>query len=228
MSIRAIGASQRLTPELILRAYALGIFPMARDRDDPVVHWVAPSMRGVLPIEGFHVPRRLARTVRRAAFRITTDTAFEPVMQSCASPEAGRSETWINDAILQGFIHLHRLGFAHSIEVWQDGDLVGGLYGVALGAAFFGESMFSTTTDASKVALVHLIARLRLGGFVLLDVQFVTDHLRQFGAVELAAPRYLDCLADAVGRAAYFPPDESPQLSAALAGVLVQSNTQMS
>ncbi|TVR99848.1 MAG: leucyl/phenylalanyl-tRNA--protein transferase [Rhodospirillales bacterium] len=228
MSIRAIGASQRLTPELILRAYALGIFPMAQDRDDPVVHWVAPTMRGVLPIDTFHVPRRLARRIRSNTFTVCCDTAFERVIRACASPRSGREETWINDAILKGFTDLHGLGFAHSVEVWRDADLVGGLYGVALGAAFFGESMFSTATDASKVALVHLIARLRLGGFRLLDIQFITDHLRQFGALEIPAPRYLDFLGDAVARPAAFPADDSAQLPAALDEVLTQSSTQMS
>jgi leucyl/phenylalanyl-tRNA--protein transferase len=194
---------------------------MASHRDDPAVHWVAPTQRGVLPLAGFRVPRRLRRTVRQAVFEIRIDTAFAAVIAACAEPRPGHPETWINPAIARVFCELHRLGRAHSIEAWRDGRLVGGLYGLALGGAFFGESMFSLETDASKVALVHLVALLRLGGFVLLDVQFVTDHLRQFGALEIPAADYLQALEDALPVAATFyrlpdPAAFSGALSAAL------------
>ena len=183
-----------LTPELLIRAYAAGIFPMAERRDDPSIFWVDPRVRGVMPLERVHVPKRLIRTVRRKAFEMRCDTAFAEVLRACAVPKRHRHETWINGPIEEAVIGLHEMGFAHSVEAWRDGRLVGGLYGVALGGAFFGESMFSSARDASKVALVHLVARLRLGGFKLLDVQFITDHLRQFGAVEIPARLYLERL----------------------------------
>ncbi|HYN39106.1 MAG TPA: leucyl/phenylalanyl-tRNA--protein transferase, partial [Rhodospirillales bacterium] len=167
---------------MVIRAYSIGIFPMASRRSDPTVHWVAPTMRGVLPLTSFHVPRRLRRTVVENRFEVRCDTAFAAVIDACAMPREGHPETWINVEIARVFAELHAQGHAHSVETWQDGRLIGGLYGLALGGAFFGESMFSQQTDASKVALVHLVARLRLGGFVLLDIQFVTQHLRQFGA----------------------------------------------
>ncbi|MEX2650116.1 MAG: leucyl/phenylalanyl-tRNA--protein transferase [Alphaproteobacteria bacterium] len=194
----------RLSPELVLRAYAVGAFPMAEDRDDPEVHWVEPRVRGVIPLERFHVPRRLARTIRQGRFELRVDSAFEAVIEACAARTAGRPETWINDAIVEVYSALHRLGYVHSVETWREGRLVGGLYGVALGGTFFGESMFSRATDASKVALVHLVDRLRRGGFVLLDAQFVTDHLRQFGAVEISRDAYLRRLAAALERRAVF------------------------
>ncbi len=194
----------RLSPELVLRAYAVGVFPMAEDRGDPEVHWVEPRVRGVIPLERFHVPRRLARTIRQGRFEVRVNTAFEAVIAACAARTAGRPETWINDAIVEAYSALHRLGYVHSVETWREDRLVGGLYGVALGGAFFGESMFSRAADASKVALVHLVDRLRRGGFVLLDAQFVTDHLRQFGAVEVSRDTYLRRLADALERRAVF------------------------
>jgi leucyl/phenylalanyl-tRNA---protein transferase len=226
--IRAVGTSGRLTPELVLRAYALGIFPMARHRADPVVHWVAPATRGILPLDAFCVPRRLRRTVRRRIYQIRCDTAFQSVINACASPSTGREETWINDEIIRSFVALHAAGLAHSVESWREGRLVGGLYGVALGGVFFGESMFSRERDASKVALVHLVARLRLGGFKLLDIQFVTPHLRQFGAIEIAAADYLDRLNDATPRKAIFYSEESLSVDAAVDALLTQSSTQMS
>lgn len=226
--IRAIGASDRLTPELILRAYALGIFPMARDRFDPVVHWVAPPVRGVFPLDAFHVPRKLKRTLRGSRWQVRCDTDFEAVIHACASPAMGRFDTWINGEIIRSFSELFRLGFAHSVEAWRDGALVGGLYGVALGGAFFGESMFSRESDASKVALVHLIARLRLGGFALLDIQFVTEHLRQFGAIEIPAAEYIDRLSHAVQLPAEFYSEDSADVSSAVDELLRQSSTQMS
>ncbi len=180
----------KITPDIVLKAYATGIFPMSEGRDEPEMFWVDPEKRGVLPLDGFHLPRRLRRTVRQDAFTIRIDSAFEGVMSACAEPASGRWTTWINREIQELFTELHQRGFAHSIEAWEGDELVGGLYGIALGAAFFGESMFSRRTDASKVALVHLIARLRLASFRLLDTQFITEHLRQFGAVEISRADY--------------------------------------
>lgn len=180
----------KITPDIVLKAYATGIFPMSEGRDEPEMFWVDPEKRGVLPLDGFHLPRRLRRTVRQDAFTIRIDSAFEDVMSACAEPASGRWTTWINREIQELFTELHQRGFAHSIEAWEGDELVGGLYGIALGAAFFGESMFSRRTDASKVALVHLIARLRLASFRLLDTQFITEHLRQFGAVEISRADY--------------------------------------
>jgi leucyl/phenylalanyl-tRNA--protein transferase len=194
-----------LTPDLLLRAYAEGLFPMAERRDDPALYWVSPERRGIIPLDGFHVPHRLARTVRAGRFSLTSDTAFGAVMRACAAPAPGREESWINDEIVRLYSALHAGGHAHSVECWQDGELAGGLYGVSLGAAFFGESMFSRRTDASKVALVHLVTLLRQGGFVLLDTQFLTSHLARFGAIEIARTHYLALLHDALGQTAIWP-----------------------
>ena len=221
--------SQELTPELLLRAYAAGIFPMSESRDDPGVFWVDPQVRGVLPMDDFHIPRRLKKTVRSGDFDVRCDTAFAEVLDKCAESKRDRRETWINAAIRNAVIGLHDLGFAHSVETWRDGKLTGGLYGVALGGAFFGESMFSRARDASKVAMVHLVARLKMGGFQLLDVQFITDHLRQFGAQEIPARLYLEQLDDALkveGRS-YFGA-AAPDVDAALEELFLQSNTQTS
>ena len=195
----------RLTPEILLRAYAEGLFPMAERRGDPTLYWVSPEKRGIIPLDTFHVPRRLARTVRSGAFTVTADTAYRDVMQACAAPAPGCEESWINDEILRLYCALHASGHAHSIECWQDGRLAGGLYGVRLGAAFFGESMFSRVRDASKVALVHLVDGLKRGGFVLLDSQFITAHLARFGAVEIPREHYLMKLAAALNRDAVWP-----------------------
>lgn len=195
----------RLTPEILLRAYAEGLFPMAERRGDPTLYWVSPEKRGIIPLDTFHVPHRLARTVRSGAFNVTADRCFRAVMEACAAPAPGREETWINDEILRLYCALHASGHAHSIECWKDDELVGGLYGVRLGAAFFGESMFSRARDASKVALVHLVDALRLGGFVLLDSQFITSHLARFGAIEIPREQYLLKLADALNRDAVWP-----------------------
>lgn len=192
----------RLTPEILLRAYAEGLFPMAERRGDPMLYWVSPEKRGIIPLASFHVPQRLARTVRSGRFTVTSDQAFRDVMLACAAPAAGREESWINDEILRLYTALHAGGHAHSIECWQNGVLVGGLYGVRLGAAFFGESMFSRERDASKVALVHLVDALRRGGFTLLDTQFITSHLAQFGAIEIARAQYLTLLNQALSREA--------------------------
>lgn len=182
--------SFEITPEVVLRAYACGIFPMAESADDPTLFWVEPELRGVIPLDGFRISSRLARTVRSDRYNITVNRAFDRVMDGCAAPRVGSDNTWINARIRKLYTALHRLGHGHSVEAWEGERLVGGLYGVSLGGAFFGESMFHTARDASKVALVHLVARLIAGGFVLLDTQYVTDHLRSFGAVELSQRRY--------------------------------------
>jgi leucyl/phenylalanyl-tRNA--protein transferase len=190
--------SFEVTPELMLRAYRAGLFPMAETRDGDRLYWLDPELRGVLPLDGFHLPRRLLRTVLAEPYEIASDTDFAGVIACCAAVVPGRDDTWINADIERLFTRLHRMGHAHSIECRQGGVLVGGLYGVVIGGAFFGESMFSRARDASKVALVHLVARLRLGGFRLLDTQFVTAHLAQFGAIELPRNDYRARLAAAV------------------------------
>ncbi len=211
-----------------MRAYSIGIFPMASHRNDPTVHWVAPTMRGILPLNSFHIPRRLRRRLADGTFEVRCDTAFAAVIAACAEPRDGHPETWINAEIGRVFRELHARDDAHSIETWCNGELVGGLYGLALGSAFFGESMFSKRTDASKVALVHLVARLRLGGFALLDIQFVTTHLRQFGAVELPAVSYLQLLDKALQRPARFYGDPPSDVLAGALGELGALATQSS
>ncbi|MDP3526841.1 MAG: leucyl/phenylalanyl-tRNA--protein transferase [Hoeflea sp.] len=192
------GAYSRITPELLLRAYASGLFPMADSADDPGLFWVEPELRGVLPLDAFHVPKRLARTLRQAPFEIRYNTAFDAVLAACAQSVKNRPSTWINTTIAELYGSLHRLGHAHSVEAWRDGELVGGLYGVSLRKAFFGESMFSRQTDASKVCLVHLVDRLRARGFVLLDTQFTTEHLKRFGAIDVPRADYAQMLEDAL------------------------------
>ena len=184
--------------DALLRAYANGVFPMGEARDDPRVFLVEPDQRGIFPLDGFHIPTRLRRTVRQEPFEVRVNTAFLAVVDACAAPAKGREDTWINDPIRRLYAELHARGHAHSVECWQDEVLVGGLYGVTLGSAFFGESMFSHATDASKVALVHLVARLKRGGFTLLDAQFITPHLSQFGAREIPQSAYLRKLAPAL------------------------------
>jgi leucyl/phenylalanyl-tRNA--protein transferase len=188
----------RFTADDLIECYRRGVFPMADARHDARVFLVEPARRGVIPFDGFRISRRLARTVRSDRFTVRLDMAFSDVIAGCAAPRPGRMETWINRTIETLCLELHARGRAHSVEAWKDGRLVGGLYGVALGGAFFGESMFSETRDASKVALVHLVARLRLAGFTLLDAQFMTDHLATFGAVEIAKADYRRRLADAL------------------------------
>jgi leucyl/phenylalanyl-tRNA--protein transferase len=194
-----------LKPEMLLAAYAQGLFPMGERRDDPTLYWVSPEMRGILPLERFHVPRRLARTLRAGRFTVSFDRAFGPVMEECAAPRAGREQSWINSEIMRLYGALFAGGHAHSVECWRGTTLVGGLYGLQLGAAFFGESMFSVERDASKVALVHLVAALTKGGFTLLDTQFLTAHLARFGAVEIPRAEYLLLLQDAIRRDALWP-----------------------
>jgi leucyl/phenylalanyl-tRNA---protein transferase len=179
-----------ITPEVLLKAYACGIFPMAESAEDPALYWIEPDLRGIIPLDRFHLPARLARTVRTDRFTVTINNDFDAVLDGCAAPQAGRPRTWINARIRVLYRKLHERRHCHSLEVYEDKTLVGGLYGVTLGRAFFGESMFHRARDASKVALVHLIARLKAGGFVLCDTQFVTDHLRIFGAIEVPKQRY--------------------------------------
>ena len=213
----------RLSADLLLRAYAVGIFPMAESADDLEVFWVDPDWRGILPLETFHVPRRLRRTLRQELFEIRCNSAFTQVIRACAAEAPDRPSTWINDDIVRVYGELFAQGHAHSVEAWYEGHLVGGLYGVSLGGAFFGESMFSRMTDASKISLAHLVARLKRGGYSLLDTQFVTDHLSQFGAVEIPRAEYRARLARAIQQPAYFPME--PGLGAL---EFLQSSTQTS
>lgn len=212
--------AQDLTADLLLHAYAMGVFPMAESALAEDVFWVDPRRRGILPLDGLHLSRSLLRRLRQAPFRVTVDADFTGTLRGCAD----RPETWINARIFALYQQLHRQGFAHSIEVWEGPALVGGIYGVTLGAAFFGESMFSRRTDASKIALAYLVDRLRLGGFRLFDTQFVTPHLARMGAVEIPRARYRALLAEALEQSADFTaPGEVPT-----AQLLVQRMTQMS
>jgi leucyl/phenylalanyl-tRNA---protein transferase len=195
----------QLTPDILVRAYGAGVFPMAESADDPELFWVDPRRRGILPLDAFHVARRLRRVVRQQIFEIRCDSAFEDVIRACAAASEKRPNTWINDEIVRLYAALFARGAAHSVECWRVGELVGGLYGVSLGAAFFGESMFSRESDASKVALVHLVARLRLGGFRLLDTQFLTPHLARFGGIEISRKHYHRLLSEALSYRAVFP-----------------------
>jgi len=213
-----------LTPDILLRAYAFGVFPMAEGRHHRDVYWVDPKERGVLPLDRFHLPRRLGRTLRRRPFAVRCDSAFAEVVGACAEPAPDRPDTWINAEIRRLNARLFEMGFAHSVECWRGDALVGGLYGIAIGGAFFGESMFSRERDASKVALVYLAARLRLGGFRLLDTQFVTAHLQRFGAIEIPRADYRQLLARAIAAPARFYSDASDSEIEAF----VQSMTQRS
>ncbi|NJS39050.1 MAG: leucyl/phenylalanyl-tRNA--protein transferase [Rhodobacteraceae bacterium] len=215
-----------LIPETLLQAYAMGIFPMAESRDDPEIHWVDPRKRGILPLEGFHLSRSLARRMRRSGLTVTVDQSFDEVVTACAA----RGETWISHRIQTLYGQLHRRGFAHSVEVRQDGALVGGAYGVVLGGAFFGESMFSRVTDASKIALAHAVHRLRAGGFSLFDTQFLTPHLASLGAVEIPRADYHRRLAAALAQPASFNPEgySSPVVWPSGASGSTQDNTQTS
>ena len=187
-----------ITPDILLRAYSIGLFPMAESADDPEIFWVEPEVRGVLPLDGFHVSKSLGKTIRKRPFAIQVNTAFDRVIDLCAEAADDRPNTWINATIRLLYSELHRMGHAHSVEAWEGEELVGGLYGVSLGSAFFGESMFSRRTNASKVCLVHLVERLRAKGFTLLDTQFTTEHLKTFGAVDVPKEEYLEMLKEAV------------------------------
>ncbi len=191
-------ASFQITADVLLKAYSCGIFPMAESADDPGLFWVEPERRGIIPLETFRVPSRLARTVRSDVFEVRVDSDFEAVIDGCAAPQEGRENTWINRPIRRLYGELFERGHCHTVETWRDGELVGGLYGVRLGGVFFGESMFHRARDASKVALVHLVGRLKAGGFRLLDTQFVTSHLASLGAIEVPRRRYQRLLEDAL------------------------------
>lgn len=187
-----------VTWEFLLAAYANGYFPMADTQDSPILHWMYPEVRGILPLEDFHIPRSLAKFIKKSPFRITINTAFPEIIRACAEINQGRSETWINEPIINLYTELWKNGFGHSVECWQESKLVGGLYGVAIGGAFFGESMFSRTSNASKVALVYLVELLKNSGYILLDAQFTNDHLKQFGIIEIPRADYLIKLANAI------------------------------
>jgi leucyl/phenylalanyl-tRNA--protein transferase len=193
--------TQDIDPDILLHAYAAGIFPMADDRDAPSVYWVEPKHRGILPLDGFHLSRSLRKLIVADRYRVTADRAFGDVLRLCAESAADRPETWINGTIERAFLRLHELGFAHSVEVWDGDRLAGGLYGLALRGAFFGESMVSRAPSASKVAMAWLVARLRVGGFSLLDCQFQTEHLQTMGVVEISRARYSVLLSAAIGAA---------------------------
>jgi leucyl/phenylalanyl-tRNA--protein transferase len=215
---------EEITPEILLRAYAMGIFPMAEGRDDPDIHWVDPRRRGILPLDGFHISRSLARRLRSGEFTVTADRAFSQVVAACAE----RDETWISRRIQALYERLHALNHAHSIEVWSDGRLVGGVYGVTLGAAFFGESMFSLATDASKIALAHAVRGLKAGGFHLFDTQFLTPHLASLGGQEIPRAEYHRLLAAALERDARFDPAAYSSAAGAAPSGSTQDSTQTS
>ena len=223
-----------ISPELILDAYACGIFPMAETRSDEEVFWVDPEIRGVLELDHFHISRSLHRTIRSNRFTISVNREFRNVINSCSEFSPKRKDTWINSQILNVFCQLHELGYAHSIECWNNKKLVGGLYGLSLGAAFFGESMFSKESNTSKIAFVHLVDRLKQGNFTLLDTQFVTPHLKSLGVKEMPRGLYLDKLRDAIQREANFCSPNYPPVCGALpesinfSSVLMQRNTQTS
>lgn len=193
-----VGDRHAITPEILLRAYAAGMFPMAESAEDPEVFWVQPRIRGVIPLDRFHVSKSLAKKIRRKPFEITLNKAFDTVMERCAEATDDRPTTWINPLILSLYKDLHRMGYTHSVEAWDGEELVGGLYGVSLGSAFFGESMFSRRADASKICLVHLVGRLRERKFTLLDTQFTTDHLKTFGAIDIPRKDYEKLLEEAM------------------------------
>lgn len=188
----------KITPQVLLKAYACGLFPMAESADDPTLYWIEPDQRGVIPLDTFHVPRSLSKIIRKGVFEVRVDTDFDGVISGCAELTSERRETWINQPIRDLYGELFHMGFCHTVECWKEGALMGGLYGIHIGGAFFGESMFSRIPDASKVALVHLRNRLNAGGFTLLDTQFVTDHLRKFGAHEVPRIEYNELLQDAL------------------------------
>ncbi len=190
--------SPGITPEILLRAYSIGLFPMAESADDPEIFWVEPDLRGILPLDDFHISKSLAKTIRRKPFDIRFNYDFDAVIAACGAETGDRPSTWINQTIKTLYSTLHQIGHAHTVEAWDGDELVGGLYGVSLGSAFFGESMFSRRTDASKICLVHLVERLRAKGFTLLDTQFTTEHLKTFGAIDVPKDEYAHILAAAM------------------------------
>lgn len=216
--------SLTIEPEFLLEAYACGLFPMAEDRDDPVIHWIEPKHRGIIPLDKFHIPKRLRRTLRNNSHQISVDKKFCEVIRACSESSQSRENTWINKPIENLYVTLFNMGYAHSVETYKDGKLVGGLYGVALGGVFFGESMFSRTSDSSKLALCHLSARLLKSKFKLFDVQFITNHLKQFGAVEITQNDYKKLLFNAVNNEIVF----QSNLSFIELNEFIQSTTQIS
>lgn len=233
---RPIPGPYKLTPEILVRAYAAGIFPMSEGRDDPAIFWVDPQLRGIIPLDGLHISKSLRKVLRRDTFRVTVNTCFADIIEHCAVPRPSQNDhcglitdTWINTEIIRAYTELHHIGLAHSVEVWQGDDLVGGLYGIHLKGAFMGESMFSTRNNASKVALAHLVARLRLGGFALLDTQFITEHLASMGGLEISARDYQDRLEYALEIDGQFSNVLSPgEISSELDKMFSQSNSQIS
>lgn len=203
---RPLAPGNRIAPDLLLRAYANGVFPMAESADDPEVFWVRPEVRGIIPLDAFHVPKSLSKTIRQRPFDIRFDTDFAGVIDGCAQAREMRPSTWINEPIREAYGELFVRGYCHTVEAWQDGRLVGGLYGVTLGRVFFGESMFSRQRDASKVCLVHLVERLKARSFALLDTQFTTEHLKRFGAIDVPRAKYEKLLEDALQGEARFAP----------------------
>jgi|SRR6185312_1155908 leucyl/phenylalanyl-tRNA--protein transferase len=203
---RPYAPGYRIPTDLLLKAYASGVFPMAESASDPEVFWVRPETRGIIPLDGFHTPKSLLKTIRKNRFEIRFDSDFEATIDACAEKREERRSTWINAPIREAYIELHRMGHCHSVEAWREGRLVGGLYGLALGRVFFGESMFSKETDASKVCLVALVERLNERGFALLDTQFTTEHLKHFGAIDVPRAKYEKMLAQALkGEALFYP-----------------------
>ena len=194
-------------PETIIKAYSLGVFPMAESRDDGALHFYEPQQRGILPINPPHIPRRLLRLVRQTGWQVSINTDFRAVIEGCAEQTESREDSWINAEIIRLYLALHKMGFAYSFEVWEEQALIGGLYGIKLGSAFFGESMFSRRSNASKIALAHLMARLYYGGFTLLDAQFANDHLLQFGLIEIPKQAFQKQLQTALARPAELPMD---------------------
>ncbi|KAA5601966.1 leucyl/phenylalanyl-tRNA--protein transferase [Blastochloris sulfoviridis] len=226
---RGFSGQVDITPEVLLKAYACGIFPMAESADDPGLYWIEPERRGIIPLDGLHVSRRLARTIRSDLFEVRIDCDFEGVLDGCSMPASGRMRTWINARIRRLYRELFDLGHCHSVETYRDGLLVGGLYGVAIGGAFFGESMFHVETDASKVALVHLAALLLVGGFTLLDTQFSTRHLESFGCIEVSRNQYHRLLEQALaGRADFRAAARRPMPGAAALAIVQSANERRS
>jgi len=230
---RPIPGPHKLTPEILVRAYAAGVFPMSEARHDPTIFWVDPGLRGIIPLDGLHISKSLRKVLRSSQFTITTDRCFNRVIAACAEPREGRDGepggTWINDEIMRAYIEMAGLGLAHSVEVWRGDALVGGLYGISLKGAFMGESMFSRVPNASKVALAHLVARLRLGGFRLLDTQFLTEHLASMGGVEISGREYIERLERALVVDAQFPASASGEAVASELEIMFsQPRTQTS
>jgi leucyl/phenylalanyl-tRNA--protein transferase len=215
-----------ITPDVLLKAYACGIFPMAESADDPALYWIEPDIRGIIPLQGFHLPSRLVRTVRSTPFTVRIDHDFDAVIEGCAEPKQDRARTWINIRIRRIYRSLFDRGHCHTVEVYDGDHLVGGLYGVSLGCAFFGESMFHRARDASKIALVHLVARLKRGGYRLLDTQYVTEHLKTFGAVEIPKRRYHRLLEQALDGEADFAamPIDRPVSGDDALGIVQENN----